>query len=158
MPMTSTLQRILSPLSVDDFIERYFQRRPLRIKGTAGKFDFLFSASEFPLRLERVEEIKAVFPKNRQQRIQPADIKRSMQKGATICVNGMERAHPKLRQAARLIRSELSYAGVVDFRAYLSPPGRGFDMHFDARVATTLQIAGTKRWWFSSEPAVAFPL
>ena len=39
MPMTSTLQRILAPLGVDDFVEQYFQRRPLRIKGEPGKFD-----------------------------------------------------------------------------------------------------------------------
>jgi ribosomal protein L16 Arg81 hydroxylase len=158
MPTTSTLQRILNPVSLDEFIEQWFQRRPLRVRGAQGKFDFLFAASDFPLRLDKVEEIKAVFPKNRQQRIDPVDIKLSMENGATICINGMERAHPKLRRAARLIRSELSYAGIVDFRAYLSPPGHGFDLHFDARVATTLQIAGTKRWWFSSEPAVRFPL
>ena len=158
MPMTSTLQRILEPLGVDDFVERYFQRRPLRIKGGPGKFDFLFRQSDFPLRLHRVEDIKAVFAQNRQQHIQPADIKRMLHAGATVCVNGLERAHPQLRSAARRIRSELNYAGQVTFRAYLSPPGHGFDMHFDARVATTLQIAGAKRWWFSSEPAVPFPV
>jgi ribosomal protein L16 Arg81 hydroxylase len=157
MPAASALQRILAPLSVDEFVEKYFQRRPLKLSGAPTKFDFLFREGEFLDNLERVKHIRAVFPKNRQARIQPPEIPDMMEAGATICITGMERAHPRLREAARRIRSELNYAGEVSFRAYLSPPDSGFDLHFDARIATTLQIAGTKRWWFSDEPAVAFP-
>ena len=153
----SALQRILHPLSVDDFVNGYFQRRPLKLSGPANKFDWLFREGDFPVNLDQVKHIRAVFPKNRQARIHPIDIEHMFEAGATICVTGMERAHPKLREAAELIRSELNYAGSVSFRAYLSPPESGFDLHFDARVATTLQIAGTKRWWFSNEPAVPFP-
>jgi len=158
MPTASALQRILAPLSVDDFVDKYFQRKPLKLTGKPGKFDFLFRESDFLANLDRVKHIRAVFPQNRQARIQPQEIADMMDAGATICVTGMERAYSKLRQAARRIRAELNYAGEVSFRAYLSPPGSGFDLHFDARVATTLQIAGTKRWWFSTEPAVPFPV
>jgi ribosomal protein L16 Arg81 hydroxylase len=157
MPAASALQRILDPLRVDQFVEKYFQRRPLRLSGRSGKFDFLFRESEFLSHLDRVKHIRAVFPRNRQARIQPTEIPDMMEAGATICVTGMERAYPKLMEAARRIRTELNYAGEISFRAYLSPPDSGFDLHFDARVATTLQIAGTKRWWYSNEPAVAFP-
>ena len=157
MPVASTLQRILEPLDVEAFAETYFQKRPIKVAGRPDKFEFLFRESEFLLNLDRVKHIRAVFPKNRQAHIQPAEIPDMLDAGATICVTGMERAHAKLRNAARRIRSELKYAGEVSFRAYLSPPGSGFDLHFDARVATTLQIAGTKRWWYSNEPAVAFP-
>jgi ribosomal protein L16 Arg81 hydroxylase len=157
MPAATALQRILAPLSVDEFAEKYFQQRPLKISGKSGKFEFLFREADFLLNLDRVKHIRAVFPKNRQARIQPNEIPDMLEAGATICVTGMERAHVKLRNAAERIRSELNYAGNVSFRAYLSPPGSGFDLHFDARIATTLQIAGTKRWWFSDQPAVPFP-
>jgi ribosomal protein L16 Arg81 hydroxylase len=157
MPAATALQRILAPLSVHEFAEKYFQRRPLKLSGDARKFDFLFREADFVLNLDRAKHIRAVFPKNRQAHIRPAEIPDMLEAGATICVTGMERAHAKLRAAAERIRSELHYAGSVTFRAYLSPPGSGFDLHFDARVATTLQIAGTKRWWFSDEPAVPFP-
>jgi ribosomal protein L16 Arg81 hydroxylase len=157
MPAASALQRILAPLSVDEFIGKYFQRRPLKLSGTPGKFHFLFREGELLDNLDRVKHIRAVFPKNRQARIQPQEIADMMEAGATICVTGMERAHPKLADAARRIRADLGYTGEVSFRAYLSPPGSGFDLHYDARVATTLQIAGTKRWWYSDEPALAFP-
>lgn len=158
MARASALQRILHPMTIDEFAADYFQRRPLRIRGKPGKFDFLFRESDFELRLGRAKQIKAVFGELRQATIDARDIRHMLDAGATICVNGIERAHPKLLDVTRQVRAELGYAGTVSFRAYLSPPTRGFDLHFDARVATTLQIAGTKRWWYSDEPAVAFPL
>jgi ribosomal protein L16 Arg81 hydroxylase len=100
-----------------------------------------------------------VFPQNNHQAwIRDVDIPDMLRVGATICVTGMENAHQRLRSAIRLVRSELNYSGAVSFRAYLSPPGSGFDIHFDARVTTTLQISGKKRWWYSAQPAVAFPM
>jgi len=158
MAAASPLRRILHPVTVDEVVLRYFQRRPLRLKHPRDKFDFLFRESDFPVNLDRVRHIRAVFPQNRQARIQPSEIEQMYDAGATICVTGLEWAHPRLRAAASRVRSELNYAGNVTFRAYLSPPGSGFDLHFDARVATTLQIAGKKRWWYSKEPAVMFPM
>jgi len=158
MARSTPLERLLAPLSIDEFVGKYFQRVPLRIAGKAGKFDFLFRAEEFQFGLDRVSEIRAVFRQQWQAEIRPVDVKQMMHAGATICVTGLEEAHPRLSRAAHHIRSQLNYPGQVSFRAYLSPGGRGFDMHFDARVATTLQIAGTKRWWFSAKPAIAFPL
>ena len=158
MARSTPLARLLAPLSIDEFVGKYFQRLPLRIAGKPGKFDFLFRAEEFQFGLDRVSEIRAVFPQQWQAEIRAADLKQMMNAGATICVTGLEAAHPKLSRAADAIRSQLNYPGEVSFRAYLSPPGRGFDLHFDARVATTLQISGTKRWWFSTKPAVPFPL
>jgi ribosomal protein L16 Arg81 hydroxylase len=153
----NTLQRILHPLSIDAFVGKFFQRRSFRLPGPANKFDFLFRERDFPVGLDRTKEIRAVFTGNRQVRIRPIEIPQMYEAGATICITGMERAQPKLLRAATLIKSELNYAGSVSFRAYLSPPGSGFGLHYDARVVTTLQISGTKRWWYSREPAIPFP-
>jgi ribosomal protein L16 Arg81 hydroxylase len=157
MTRATTLGRILHPLSVDEFATDYFQQRPLFIRGHPRKFAFVFAQREFALDLDRVSEIRAVFRDLWQAQIHPVDIKEMMLAGASICVTGMEKAHPRLQRAAKAIKSELGYGGTVSFRAYLSPPKSGFDLHFDARVATTLQVAGTKRWWYSREPALAFP-
>ena len=152
------LKRIVAPLGAKAFIDDYFQQKPLWLRGFPGKFDALFGQHEFKRGLDRVTEIRAVFAGLRQATIAPFDIPDMVGAGATICVTGMELAHPKLARAARVLRAELRYPGKVSFRAYLSPPGAGFDTHFDARVATTLQIAGTKRWWFSLRPVVPFPV
>ncbi len=157
MPQETILGRILSPLSVADFASRYFQRRALFVRGQAHKFDFLFRHEEFIHNLDRATEIRVVFANLWQATIDPPDINEMLQAGGTICVTGMEKAHQRLEKAARRIKEELGYTGKVSFRAYLSPPTAGFDLHFDARVATTLQIAGTKRWWYSVDPAIPFP-
>jgi len=154
---TSGLSTLLSPVTEDTFLSSYFQRRPLVVKGRPDKFSHLFVPADFKLGLERVTEIRAVFPGLWQAEIKPADIAEMVRAGATICVTGIERAHAKLSEIAEAIRRETRYAGRVSFRAYLSPPGGGFDLHFDARVATTLQISGRKRWWYSTEPAEWFP-
>ena len=112
---------------------------------------------DFIYGLDRVPEIRCVFGELRQATISPADIREMFEAGATICVTGIDRAHRSLRSAARHIEREMRYAGRVDFRAYLSPPGSGFDIHYDARVATTLQLDGTKTWWYSNEPHSPFP-
>jgi ribosomal protein L16 Arg81 hydroxylase len=157
MSRPKTLPRIIAPLSVEAFATNYFQHRPLFLRGHSRKFTFLFKQDDFTQELDRTTEIRAVFSDLWQAQIQAADIKEMIHAGASICVTGMEKAHPKLDRAARDIKAELGFGGTVSFRAYMSPPGSGFDLHFDARVATTLQVAGTKRWWFSLEPAIPFP-
>jgi len=151
------LAALLKPVSVKTFLQDYFGSRPLLVRGTPGKFDKLFKPSEFIHGLDKVTEIRCVFGELKQATISPADVREMFEAGATICITGVDRAHPSLRAAAKRIAKEIGYAGRVDFRGYLSPPGSGFDIHYDARVATTLQIDGTKTWWYSDKPHVAFP-
>jgi ribosomal protein L16 Arg81 hydroxylase len=153
----SLLDQVLKPVSVGTFLKDYFGVRPLLVRGARDKFHFLLRAENFMFGLDRVREVRCVFSGLKQATISPSDIKEMFEAGATICVTGMERAHSTLQRAAKRIESEIGYAGRVDFRAYLSPPGSGFDIHYDARVATTLQIDGTKTWWYSDYPHTPFP-
>jgi ribosomal protein L16 Arg81 hydroxylase len=154
----STLEEVLSPISIKTFLWEYFGKRPLLIRGTPRKFNTLLKPQDFIRNLDRVTEIRCVFGELRQATIGPGDLREMFEAGATICVTGIDRAHPSLSRAARRIESEIGYAGCVDFRAYLSPPRKGFDIHYDARVATTLQLDGTKTWWYSREPHTLFPM
>jgi ribosomal protein L16 Arg81 hydroxylase len=154
---STTLAALLDPVAVQTFLDEHFGKRPLLVRGVPGKFDALMKPSDFIYGLDRVPEIRCVFRQLKQATISPVDIREMYEAGATICVTGIDSAHRSLRTAARQIRKEIGYAGRVDFRAYLSPPGAGFDIHYDARVATTLQLLGTKTWRYSSEPDSAFP-
>jgi ribosomal protein L16 Arg81 hydroxylase len=151
------LAAVLSPVSVNTFIDQYFGKRPLVVRGAPGKFDALMKPGDFIYGLDHVPEIRCVFGELRQATISPGDIREMFEAGATICVTGIDCAHRSLRSAARRIEMEMGYAGRIDFRAYLSPPGSGFDIHYDARVGTTLQLEGTKTWWYSNEPDSPFP-
>jgi ribosomal protein L16 Arg81 hydroxylase len=155
---SNMLASILRPVQIKTFLDEYFGKKPLLVRGAPGKFDSLMKPRDFIYRLDRVPEIRCVFDQLRQATIGPADIREMFEAGATICVTGIDCAHRSLRIAGRKIRKEIGYAGRVDFRAYLSPPGSGFDFHYDARVATTLQFEGTKTWWYSEEPDLPLPI
>jgi ribosomal protein L16 Arg81 hydroxylase len=152
------MARILAPVPLNTFLREHFGRRPLLVRGKPGKFDALMKPQDFIYGLDRVTEIRCVFGELRQAAISPRDVREMYEAGATICVTGIDRAHASLRSAARRIEREMGYGGMVDFRGYLSPPGSGFDTHYDARVATTLQLDGTKTWWYSDQPHAAFPV
>ena len=154
---TGTLASLLSPLSVETFLNHYFGKRPLVIRGTPGKFDALMKPRDFIRNLDQAKEIRCVFGELRQATISPGDIREMFEAGGTICVTGIDRAHGTLRTAARRIEKEIGYGGRVDFRAYLSPPGSGFDIHYDARVATSLQLEGSKTWWYTEHPDSPYP-
>jgi ribosomal protein L16 Arg81 hydroxylase len=153
-----TLTEILRPVPLRTFLLQHFGKSPLLVRGKSGKFDGLLKPRDFIHGLERVTEIRCVFGELRQATILPKDVREMFEAGATICVTGIERAHRSLQAAARHIEREIGYAGRVDFRGYLSPPGSGFDIHYDARVATTLQLDGSKTWWYSDEPYTPFPI
>ncbi|RQR34428.1 hypothetical protein DIE23_12465 [Burkholderia sp. Bp9143] len=152
-----TLAKILDPISIDAFLRESFGKRPLLIRGHPGKFDFLMKPSRVIFGLDKVTEIRCVFGGLKQATIDPADIREMYEAGATICVTDMQLAHRSLRTAARNVRREIGFAGRVDFRAYLSPPSSGFDFHYDARTATTLQLDGEKTWWYATSPHTLFP-
>ena len=152
------LDRLLFPLPISQFLADYFNRKPLFIRGKPKKFDFLFREDEFAKRIGQLTEIRAVFANHRQAQIKAVAIADMLDAGATICITGMEQVHERLAAAAKAVAAEIGYSGLVDFRAYLSPPGAGFDLHYDARVVTTLQISGSKRWWYSEELAEPFPM
>lgn len=149
--------RVLAPVSVENFIENYFQKKPLYIPGPDDKFDFLFQTDDFKENLDKIDHIRAVFPLLRQAHIGISDISDMLKAGSSICVTGMEKAHEALGLASDSISKRLNYCGKVSFRSYLSPQGSGFDMHFDARAATVLQIGGRKRWWYKIDKKTLYP-
>jgi ribosomal protein L16 Arg81 hydroxylase len=151
------LSEILSPVSVEEFIERYFERCPLFIPGPDDKFDNLFRTADFKDNLDKVDDIRAVFPLLRQAHIGIADIPDMLRAGASICVTGMQEGHETLGRMTAAVGARLHYTGKVSVRAYLSQKGSGFDIHFDARVASTLQISGKKRWWYKLDPKTRYP-
>src|SRR5208337_2351486 len=77
--------------------------------------------------------------------------------GATICLTEIDSRVPRLAYFAAAIKRQLGHPGLVAFNAYLSGPGAGLNWHFDARIASTLQIEGTKRWRFSKRVALEWP-
>lgn len=165
------LQELINPISCEEFANSYFSKRSLSLEGHPKKFDHIFSWDRLRKALARGKDIS-----DRRYNItasftggeDSADTKKMMDAhhdqviellnaGATICITNIHMADPFLARWAQAIRTQLNFTGTVGVNCYVSPDGSGLPMHYDKRVATTLQIAGKKRWKFSTESAKAWP-
>jgi uncharacterized protein (DUF2237 family) len=165
------LQELVSPISCEEFANSYFSRASLNTKGHSQKFDHIFSWGKLKQALlrglkisDRRYNITASFTggedsgsPRRMIEAQHYQVVELLNAGATICITNIHMADPFLARWAQAIRAQLNFTGTVGVNCYVSPDASGLPMHYDKRVATTLQIAGKKRWKFSTEPAKAWP-
>ena len=174
----SELRALLWPITPEAFVQEYWAKKPLFVKGFKEKYCGLFDGEAFSLALSapgshgedflrasfdaktrsgesaapKVDECSSsVFRASAEQAVP------LFKAGATLCLSQVETRVPKLAPFLAAIKRQLGYPGKASFSAYLSPPGSGFNWHFDGRIASTLQIEGTKRWRFSNHTAIAWP-
>ncbi len=172
----SELASLLSPITPTTFVREYWAKKPLFVKGFRDKYKGLFSREAFVRALSAPgpapeDFLHASFDKGKgstsskaPEEWASASFKANLDEamplfkaGATLCVTLLETRVPALAPLLGAVKRQLGYPGNVHFNAYLSPPGVGFNWHFDGRIASTLQIEGSKRWRFSNRPAVPWP-
>lgn len=164
----SELGDLLAPITPEEFLREHWERRPLHVKGPPDKFEGLFDMQAFIRAVHRQHEqgilIRVSFDREhdsggvgRHLPIDAGEIHRYFTQGASVCVDPIDRGDPHLARLAAAVKRQLGFPGRASVKCYLSPDGCGFNTHFDAAIATTLQIAGRKRWRFSREPGVEFP-
>ncbi len=165
------LQDLLSPLTCEEFAKTYFARQSLHVKGHPTKFDHIFGWENLKEALARGREIQdkrfnltASFAggeeggSTKQMFVTTVDkVSELLNSGATICITNIHMADPGLARWAQAIRAQLNFTGTVGVNCYVSADGSGLPMHYDKRVATTLQIAGSKRWKFSTTASTPWP-
>ena len=173
------LEALLAPVSPQEFVREYWAKKPLYVKGFKEKYQGFFDGAAFSAALSAPgpvpsDFLRASFDRKSADgtsatpsaprealstafRAAPDQAVALFDAGATLCVAQIETRVPSLQQFVAAIKRQLSYPGKVSFNAYLSPPGSGFNWHFDGRIATTLQIEGTKRWRYSNEPTMPWP-
>jgi ribosomal protein L16 Arg81 hydroxylase/catechol 2,3-dioxygenase-like lactoylglutathione lyase family enzyme len=163
------VRQLLFPVTPETFVERYWQRQPLFIRGSAEKFRHLFDWDRFYRALAHHEErgigirvsfdsVHAPGQMSTHLPIAATDVPDYLERGASVCADPIDRGDAELADFAANVARQLNYVGGVSVKAYASPDGCGFNTHFDKGIATTLQIDGSKRWRYSAAPAVAFPL
>jgi ribosomal protein L16 Arg81 hydroxylase/catechol 2,3-dioxygenase-like lactoylglutathione lyase family enzyme len=162
------LRHLLDPITPEEFLAKYWQRKSLHIPGSPEKFHHLFSREDFSRaaahQAAKGITIRASFDSVHKEdgvgvhtAIRAEEIDDYFNRGASICADPIDRGDPALAAYAAIIAGQLQYTGHVSVKAYLSPDGCGFNTHFDTGIATTLQIEGKKRWRFSLNPARPFP-
>lgn len=165
------LQELVSPISCEEFVNSYFARASLNLEGHSQKFDHIFGWERLRQALARGKNITdrrynitASFTggedsgsTRHMMEAHHDQVIELLNAGATICITNIHMADPSLARWAQAIRTQLNFTGTVGINCYVSADGSGLPMHYDKRVATTLQIAGRKRWKFSVESAKSWP-
>lgn len=172
------LRALLAPLAPETFVHEYWAKKSLLVKGFPAKYAGFFDREAFGRALapgpvhadflrasfdRKTESGTSATPRNAGE-LHSTAFRASLEQavplfdaGATLCVSQIETRVPSLVPFLGAVKRQLGYPGKVSFNAYLSPPGSGFNWHFDSRIASTLQIEGTKVWRFSERPALAWP-
>ena len=162
--MDIELHRLLNPVTPEEFLESYWDQKSLYIPGSAGKFDLLgFNLDAFKKAALRgsPENIAAAYVDAEdffhEFIVSPRQLEDLYAAGMSICFGFISNFHPQLGAFATAFRQHLHHAGKIHFNAYLSPPGKGFNLHFDSKSVVVMQIEGSKLWRYSERPGVLSP-
>jgi ribosomal protein L16 Arg81 hydroxylase len=167
----SELRALLHPVSPEEFVSSFFSRASLFIDGGPEKVGDIFSWEKLTKALERGQRItdkrynitasyargEAGGSAKQMLDTDHRHVESLFKSGATICITNIHMADPDLARLAQALRTQLNFSGTVGMNCYLSPDGAGLSTHYDARVVTNLQIAGRKRWRYSTEAAKPWP-
>lgn len=168
-------QKVIAPLSLDDFLAEYWERKPLIIRRNDPSYyhDLLTMAdidtviTNMALRYPAFRVVKygenipvESYTKTLESRQVPIpgsiDVDQVMNlygDGATIIIQALQRYWKPLATFCNVLGKQFS----ARFKAniYLTPPSsQGFDTHWDTHDVLVLQIAGKKHWRIYDSPEV----
>jgi hypothetical protein len=167
------LATLLAPITPEAFVGEYWGKKPLFIEGFRDKYKGFFDGPAFIQAVSapgRPDTLRASFDKRTP--VKPAhgaaDVTQAFpisgelagplyEAGATLCMTDIDQRVPRLAYFAAALKRQLGYPGRVSFNAYLSAAGSGLNWHFDGRIASSLQIEGSKRWRYSKSVAIEWP-
>lgn len=163
MPYSVThleLRRLVSAMSPETFVERYWQKRSVLLPGPPERLPALIDRERiFEVLHQGVDKRLRVRAGQEARPINRRDARELFESGQGLCIDHLETEVAELAAYALALQAQLNFPGVVNVASYLSPDGAGFShIHMDSRIALTLQIEGTKRWRYASEPAVPWPV
>jgi len=150
---------LIDPLPTAEFECEYYEQRPIHIRReTFPYYAELLSVADLDTVLgthsARHPEVSLVRGDgdvssseytNKDGRIQPLEVVRQFDRGATVIFRQLQRRVPTLaRLCAELGRH---FSSRVQTNVYLTPPeAQGFAPHWDTHDVFVLQVSGTKRW------------
>lgn len=169
------LAAILAPATEDELFERYWGKACLHIPGDAAKLAAVgFSEADFFDALDvfarshhepEPRRFRAGYtppvscrPSGAHVEIEPhPSLARDLLLGGmTLIAHELETVHPALAALASRVQLQLGTT-YLRINAFLSPPGGGLSIHFDADHVFVLQLEGTKRWRVSRTLDVVAP-
>jgi ribosomal protein L16 Arg81 hydroxylase len=166
----NVLERIISPMSAAEFLERFWEKHFSLGIGSAGRYCNLFSWNVLgwvleehrlpPSRLRLFRNGAYVHPSAYQDQpyslLKTPELLRELQNGATLILDCAEEVYGPLRNFTSELQSFLKAPVYANLYAAWKTD-YGFDVHFDVQENIVIQVCGRKHWkvW---KPTRLFPL
>lgn len=173
-----TLEHLLSPLTVDEFLTNFWGQTFKHVPGAPDKFCHLLPWQTLN---EALEQHRLDFPRVRLtrdgERLQPRSyishsnlgrkrvavprlrydkLTQELNSGATLVLDAVDELFESLRALAEAL--ELFFHERIQINAYASwKTSRGFDLHWDDHDVFILQVTGRKHWKIHGM-TLAYPL
>lgn len=176
MTTRTDLAALLSPTSLEGFIDGHWSKAPLLVRGPAqdrfdglfdlARFEFLATSVTVPGWLSIVSEGQIKPPAREQMTLDLtpniAAIARAVAEKKSLLLLNINRLDAGVGVFCRGIADDMRKAGLVlgkpvRANAYYTPPrAQGLDPHYDDHDVLVLQLHGAKRWRLHGE-AVKWP-
>jgi ribosomal protein L16 Arg81 hydroxylase len=151
---TVSLQSLVAPVSEEEFLARYFERKPLILhRQNPGYYGDLFTLEDFDNSVTRgrgyVKTAEATAKKQAKHHGSGASALESvltdMRDGHTLILDGQQDFDPKLGPLCRALAQQTGARFQTNI--YLTPPnGKGFQPHWDNHDVFVMQVLGSKHW------------
>lgn len=169
-----SLEKLIEPLAIGDFFQRYWGQSFIHVRGEATKFSHLLPWTElnqilqhYPLQPDRIKLVKSsrtvpyaefLGVSNTARGwylVKANELTNLLREGATLILNSVDDFYAPIRDLTtaleRIFRIRISANMYAGWRT-----SNGFDLHFDDHDAMILQVAGNKRWRIY-EPTYEYP-
>jgi hypothetical protein len=161
--MIDWLDTLFAPTSFRDFLVQTSLVRPTAVHGSPERFAFLgqmrelttpsaaFVAHAGNVRLKMTDRAGALV----EVAAAGEQAGRIYRLGATAMLDRYERSSAAVRQLCQALETTAGMPpGTCSAIVHVSTPDSGLGLHFDMEDVLTIQLVGTKRWTYSTEPAV----
>lgn len=166
--MQSTLETLIHPKSVDDFLLAYTQNKPFISQHSS---DHLLVLKSLPF-LHSLEALINSWPMPIQAHLPDVrdeissidttakDAQKLFDNGMGLLFNDVQNISPLLQEWITHLRSDLGLSNLTYGRSliYATPSGKGTAWHFDQNINFVLQIHGKKKWKVAPNKHVVNPM
>ena len=159
--IATAFDQVISPLSRDEFLSKFWGRSFVRLVGQRCRFASLLPWGDLnrilehhhlkPPRLRLVRDGKNVDPlrylalQNGIQRLRPASLVNCLSEGATLVLDAVEKFAPPVYEIAEAFEEALHASTTVNVYAGWRAQ-KGLNLHWDDQEVMILQVSGRKQW------------
>ena len=160
------LSELLAPYPVPAFMEHHWPGQYLVIPSDTRRIDTLQSmapVASLDALLARWPGMVRVFPPGKADELSPhvtTDAAEELYaRGFTLVFESVDLQFPELRRWLEAVHADLALPPTVWSRCmiYATPPGSGFNPHFDENANFAFQVLGSKRWRIAENTSVQQP-